>query len=107
MLTVEDRPLLLDSVDGFLAHYGWAAAWAVEHGVFLFNGVPTHHFFFHLARQGVYLNPRFSWTYGCEYFVGKIAVAAARCARGTKIQNVSASLVGRYRAALHLQLAGL
>ena len=53
--------------------YQWLAAGAFDKGKCMWSMVPKHHYSAEMAYQGLYLNPRFVWTYGSEDYVGKLS----------------------------------
>ena len=63
------------------------------------------HSLIHLcAGSGDTLNPRLTWCYQAEDFMGKMRVLAHSCTRGAKDLTVSRSMVDKYLVALQWTL---
>ena len=108
---------VLENADMFLAKKEfdkvWTAAWeclqaysalsavAIEKGQMRWSQLPKHHFFAHLAQQSRYLNPRWSWTYGFEDFVGTLGALATASCSGTAANIICLTLVDKYRMGVH------
>ena len=53
----------------FLLHYNILIQSALTEGAFLYNQVNKHHYYWHVADQAKWLNPRSSWAYSYENFI--------------------------------------
>lgn len=62
------------------------------------------HYSWHLAAGCRYMNPRFTWTYKAESWVGKVATLGASCAHGTRSSALTLPIAAKYRimVAVHL-----
>ena len=89
---------------GFAQDYEILAAWASSEGRFLFNTVIKHHTFLHLAKDAVFCNPKYHWTFRSEDFVGQIAKMAHSVTMGTSAPRLSQKISAKYRILLHLVL---
>ena len=68
----------------------------------LFQLTQKGHYLMHCCILARELNPRLSWCYGGEDFMGKTRDLALSCARGASMWNVSHKMVMKYLIALHL-----
>jgi len=89
----------------FLSNYSCLNQWAKNNNLKLFHLVPKFHMAWHMAEHFEYLNPRFTWTFKCEDYVGKISKLAHGCTFGTSRMNVSFSVCSKYRWFMHLRLS--
>ena len=94
----------LEQMTGFLVHYQWLNCQAVQANSLDFHFVPKHHYCKHLAEEAKYLNPRLSWTYRAEDFIGKMSDMAYSCIKGTRSCKIAAKCLVKYRHLLHLAL---
>ena len=90
------------SMDRALLHYVWLRSHFT--GTYRFRIIPKTHFAKHLARSAKWLNPRFTWTYKSEDYVGQMAEIALSCSHGTAAHRVNLSLTQKYRIMCHLRL---
>ena len=89
-----------------LQHYSWLHQNFPFHqgeGLY-FQLFPKLHFCYHIGWFAQYQNPRTSWCYFGESFVGRMATLAHSCAHGTRSVRLSHSFVEKYLRALHLRL---
>ena len=91
------------SVHQCLLHYSWLARHAMNNGLHLWSVVPMFHMLFHLAQQARYTNPRCSWTYMSEDFMGIIVKLAGSCTTAGALK-VSLAVSQKYRLAMQLRL---
>jgi len=92
-------------MDRFLQHYQWLHEWAKHSSKLMYHFVPKFHFCHHLARQARFMNPRWTWTYKAEDWVGKLSKMAASCTPGTRSTRLSLKVADKYRYLLHFRLA--
>ena len=97
---------LLKHVEQFLWHYSFLAEKSLTHvpAKCLWNITPTHHYFWHLAMQANDLNPRMSWCYANEDFVGKISTIGMSCRHGQVAASRSKSLMAKYILGIVLRM---
>ena len=97
---------LLKHVEQFLWHYSLLAEQSLRHvrAKCLWNITPKHHYFWHLAMQANDLNPRMSWCYANEDFVGKISTIGMSCRHGQVAASRSKSLMAKYILGIVLRM---
>ena len=91
----------------FFHHYDNLNVWAKKVSRLLFHIVIKFHTFHHMVRDSCHLNPRFTWNFRAEDYVGKIAKLGASVAFGVKSTRLCQKLCLKYRVLLHLQLERL
>ena len=97
---------ILRHVEEFLMHYCLLAEHSLEQAQpkFRWSIVPKHHYFWHLGKQATDLNPRMSWCYANEDFVGKISTIGMSCRHGQIAANRSKSLMAKYILGITLRM---
>ena len=73
----------------------------VAEGIAVFHLTPKGHQIMHCCLLSMALNPRFSWCYTGEDFMGKMRKLALSCAAGNYGQQVSTKVCEKYLIALH------
>ena len=68
----------------------------------LFDITAKTHWMLHGADNALYLNPRLSWNYAGEDFMGKVKVLHASCCRGNSAAMSTNKFASKYCFALHL-----
>ena len=63
-----------------------------------------HHTFLHLAKDAVFCNPKYHWTFRSEDFVGQMAKMAHSVTMGASAPRLSQKISAKYRILLHLVL---
>jgi len=96
---------VMQTMETVLLHYAWLHEDAADEGTWLYNIIPKCHYSWHLAYNCRYMNARFSWTYKCESWVGKVSHIAASCAAGTSLTRLSVPLADKYRMLMHIRLS--
>lgn len=104
VLPPSESAQLLEAVERLLLHYNYLTQQALSQGHLLYNLVVKHHFLWHVADQSKWLNPRSSWAYSYENFIGKIGTCARSLVFSTPPHLVPTKLVENYRLALCLRL---
>ena len=104
MLQQAESVALLASVEDFLLHYHWLTQNALSSGRLLYNYVVKFHFLWHIADNAKWLNPRATWAYSYENFIGKRGLATRSLVHSTVPVRVPAKLVENYLRALYLRL---
>jgi hypothetical protein len=89
--------------DVFLAGYTRLGLQADAALLLLFTAAPKLHWLWHMSRRARFLNPRRVACFIDEDFVGRMKTLAVRCTASTKLHNVPATLMQKYRWGLHLQ----
>ena len=79
----------------------------ILHGPGRWHKVFKFHMLCHLPSQGKCLAPRFAWTYAGETFMSLATQLAASSVRGTPPRLLGPKITQKYRAAMHLMLAGI
>jgi hypothetical protein len=99
-----EAAMAVEFMDEFLVESEWLNSWAEKQGNMLFNLVNKHHYCWHLSRKFKYLNPRVTWTFKTEDYVGKISTLGHNCAMGKSKLLVANVLCEKYRECEHLRL---
>ena len=71
---------------------------------FLWSVSTKHHYLWHLAMQAQDLNPRMTWCYANEDFVGKISTIGMSCRHGQVAAYRSKSLMAKYSLGITLRM---
>ena len=100
----EDGRVIFQSCRDFLLVYQACSHWALSEGHLLYNTPGKFHHTFHLGQQGRYLNPRATWEYAYEDFVGKMITLGHACAFGSVTFKLSLRIARKHVIAFHLQL---
>lgn len=103
-LTEEQADLAMQFATDFLGHYAWLNQWAKDNDRCDYHIVPKFHFFMHIAFNARYINPRFTWCFRAEDFVGNISTLALSCASGNSSTVISHKLSRKYLHLVHLLL---
>ena len=96
-LTRSTEKRMVGAIWSTLRHYNCAAVWARENNLKRWNVVPKMHFFAHIALTCRYQNPRTTWNYMDEDFMGIMKEIAEACTSGTpshKVPKVAATKWG-------------
>ena len=101
-MTAESAEKAFTSMKRSLQHYAWLHINFQDTQRFPIR--PKFHFCYHIAYFARYQNPRTSWCYKNEDWVGRLARIAHSCSHGTGGVKVSASLHQKYLVMLHLRL---
>ena len=104
MPTAEEGEAFRASALVFLAAYSKLSAWAVENDRMLFPRRPKFHYFHHMSLHARYFNPRFSWCFKAEDYVGRMSKVAASVAMGNRVTRVPLKFAHKYQHLLHLRL---
>ena len=89
----------------FLRKYQWLSEIASKKSLKLYDATPKFHYSSHLTAQSFYLNPRKTWTYKNEDFVGTVAAVAASCAFGTRAPALSLKVADKMRFYMHFLMS--
>ena len=65
---------------------------------------PKLHWAYHIGQACKFQNPRSTWTYKQEDWLGKISAIALSCAHGTRSVRIMKSFMTKYRAILNHRL---
>ena len=104
VLTAPEFQCAKNLVCEFFTHYDCCNAWAVGEGRLLFHIVPKFHMLWHLVLASKHLNPRMTWCFRSEDYVGKISHVANSVSMGVKSTRISQKVALKYRHMLHLRL---
>ena len=102
-MSAADATLLLGNVHSCILHYCYLASFYASRGQKFFLVVPKMHAWFHQAVFARYCNPRTSWTYANEDYVGRIATVAQSVVRGTGSARVGGAVVRNFLTALQIR----
>lgn len=103
VLTADEFSQLKKSTHLFLKHYTWLANKAAADERCMWSVVPKFHYLVHLIEDAAIVNPRFTWCYGGEDMVGRIARLCHMCLFGTPVQKLTLTSSQRYRVAMHVR----
>ena len=95
---------MLADVEACLQHWTFLSRLSMEKDMKLWKVVPKHHYLWHLAEEASHLNPRMSWCYSNEDFVGKLATIGLSCRHGQAAAYRSKQLVDKYILGITLRL---
>ena len=86
MLSPQQLALVQDGMEACLQHYRWLHVQALTAAprLFLWNKLPKHHYWQHLARQAIWQNPRWACCYQDEDFMGYLKTITQSSLAGTK-----------------------
>ena len=101
-LNARESTLLLHATERSLMHYGWLASDAITRGDLLWRVAWKFHMQWHMAYEGRWLNPRVTWNYSAEAFVGKMCKLAHACTFNTKKKKVAAKVIEKYHMLLQM-----
>ena len=96
---------LLECANAFLVSYSQLASDAMESGRKVWSVVNKFHFFYHLAQQCVWCDPKLFWTFQFEDFVGRISKVGHSCLPGTSVLKVSSRIADKVCVAKHIQIS--
>ena len=100
------RPIaeeMLQQCDVFLLHYNWLTRFSVDLGRLNYNIVFKCHSLWHIVHHARYLNPRVTWCYAFEDFVGTVIQSAKGCMHGSPLLIVGAKVLQNFLLDLHLR----
>ena len=103
-LAQEDYDASLALGGTFLKSYSYLYKWSLEKDRKSFHIVAKHHSFMHLLWGSKYLNPRVSWCFAGEDYVGQIAKLGHSVSMGVSATRIPLKLAPKYRILLHLHL---
>lgn len=94
----------VELVTAFLCEYKWLNEWASKKKKKLFHMVPKFHMLWHMALDFKYLNPRLTWTFKTESYVGEVSRLAHSCCFAVPRARVTAPMCKQYRCLTHFKL---
>jgi len=97
---------MLSDCDEFLLHYNWLCNHAASSGTLLYNIVIKFNMFWHICYHARFLNPRSSWCYEWEDFVGAMITTARACMAGTPLRLVGPKVLQNWLLILNLRVHG-
>ena len=103
-LTKEEFLEAMNFAERFMVSYDELNKWANEANRKLFHIVHKFHTMQHLVKDSFYLNPRFTWNFRAEDYVGKISKLAHSLSFGLVSTRLSNKIAEKYLVLLHLQL---
>ena len=95
MLSRAQRRALQGATDNFLLHYRWLHANSPSHR---WVEIPKHHILQHVAAQAQLQNPRWSWCYIDEDFMGLVKDLCGSCLSGAPAFKAMPKFVGKWTA---------
>ena len=84
-----------------LGHYLWLHQWATAEQRHIWHVVPKIHMAYHMSEHTRYLNPRYTWTFKGEDYVGIMSTMAHSCTFWLKRTRLSGKLCQKYLFCLH------
>ena len=103
--TQEENLEAIDLDKRFCEHYWSLNQRAQENDRKLYHIVWKFHAMHHLIKNFQVLNPKYTWNFRAEGFVGKNSRLASSIAMGVKSTRVSNKFLVKYRILLHMQLS--
>ena len=91
-------------IETCLQHYRWLHADANARAKMIWQEVPKFHFAQHISYQAAFQNPRFSWAYSDEDFMGCIKRICESCISGTQAHRVVPKLVRKWASAAAMRM---
>ena len=91
-------------IEACLQHYRWLHADANDRNKLWWQEVPKHHYVQHISAQAAFQNPRYSWNYSDEDFMGCLKRICESCLSGTQAHRVVAKLVRKWAAAVSMRM---
>ena len=96
-MDLETQVALEDSAMRCLMHYNALSAWASRNGHgHMWHQVPKFHFLAHVALHSRIANPRLSWTYTDEAFMGIVKKIVESCVSGTSPTRIVSKLCKKW-----------
>ena len=96
---------VVDAVSKSTEHYAMLATLAREHvGCLMYNIVPKTHLVHHIAEAAVYENPKHSWVYMEEDFIGRVCKMARHAALGAGGARLTKGLMNKYLRLIYVRL---
>ena len=89
----------------FYEHYHWLACHAVDNGEMNYAVKQKMHTLFHIVDHSKYLNPRFTWCYAYEDFMGTVVTCARACVAGSPMHIVGKKVLDNFLLVLSLPLS--
>ena len=107
VLTDEQSDKLVSAIHIFMLHYNALTNIASERYTPRYNFTGKMHVLYHIAHFARYLNPRLTWTYQFEDFMGHWIKLGHACALGSLGHNIPAKMMQHYMLILsHLVHGG-
>ena len=105
-LTEEQADQVFKAIKASLQHYSWLHTSFPHHRekCVYFQLFPKLHFCHHIGWFAKWQNPRTTWCYASESWIGSLAIMAHSCSHGTRAARLCLSLADKYLCALHLRL---
>ena len=91
-----DASAALAAVKAFLRSCTALARWHINRGHCLYNSIFNFHLLHHIVYFGRWLNPRATWCYEWEDFVGKIKASAEMPLASTTMPGTPAKVLGNF-----------
>jgi hypothetical protein len=89
----------------YLVVYNALANHYMNEGSLLFNITIKSHYLCHCILRSEYLNPRLGWCYAGEDYMNLSKRIMSSCLRGNSHLDAVNKFAGKYRVALHMELA--
>ena len=107
VLTDEEADRVARAIDLFMLHYNALTNIGNERGIPRYNFTGKLHVLHHICHFARYLNPRLTWTYQFEDFMGHWIKWGNTCSLGTAGHNIPAKMMQHYMLILsHLVHGG-
>ena len=107
VLTDEQADKVARAIDLFMLHYNALTNIGNERGIPRYNFTGKLHVLYHISHFARFLNPRLTWTYQFEDFMGHWIKLGHACALGTLGHKIPAKMMQHYMLILsHLVHGG-
>ena len=100
--THQEWRLMMQHAETFFDSYQALNDCALAKGRLLFYIVMKHHTFLHLIENARFLNPKWTWCFKSEDYVGKISHIAHSVSTGVRSTKLFQKIVDKYALMLHL-----
>ena len=91
-------------LDAHLLHYNWLLHNALSNGYRCYPIQFNTHNIWHIADHAKCMNPRFTWCYEFEDFMGSMVTSAKACLAGAIMSLIGSKVVQHFCLVLEMQL---
>ena len=91
----------------FFHSYSWLHEWAAKKDLYLFHITIKFHMLSHLIKSAADMNPKYTWNFRAEDYVGKVSTLGASVVHGVKTTKLSMKICAKYQVLLHLEMERL
>ena len=96
VLSDEQADRVVRAIDRFMLHFNSLTNLASDRGIPRYNFTGKLHVLYHIAEFARFLNPRMTWTYQFEDFMGHMIKLGHACSLGTPGHLIPAKMMQHY-----------